>query len=111
VYEGTGPGIRRALLRHRRRDGGGVFHDSNAGEPDQLETWAERGAEVTRRGTTTVDPQTPWKSMIVWFRAAFDLDPAVSIGFTDSDGTSQPPRPAAVAADPPGQSPHVVVSC
>ncbi len=46
--------------------------------------------EATDRRTTTVDPRTPWSSLVVWFLAAFDLGPDVSIGYTGTD-TTRPP--------------------
>ncbi|WP_370949059.1 ATP-grasp peptide maturase system methyltransferase [Amycolatopsis sp. cg5] len=57
---------------------------------DRTVTWAARDTTVAHRWTSTVDPQTPWNSLVVWFLAAFDLGPDVSIGYTGSDTTSQP---------------------
>ncbi len=32
--------------------------------------------------TTTLDPRTPWTSLIVWFLAGFELGPDISMGYT-----------------------------
>ena len=62
------------------------------GEPGRDPAWADRDATSVERHVTRVDPQTPWNAMIVWFLAAFNLGPDVSIGFTDTDtGTGRPP--------------------
>ncbi|WP_232376196.1 ATP-grasp peptide maturase system methyltransferase [Amycolatopsis aidingensis] len=66
---------------------------SQPGEPDRSPAWAHRDATSIERHMTTVDPQTPWNSMIVWFLAAFDIGPDISIGFagsTDTDAARPP---------------------
>lgn len=71
------------------------------GEPDRNPAWADRDATSVERHVTTVDPQTPWNSMIVWFLAAFDLGPDISIGFTGSadTGTGRPPDVSVTTPD------------
>jgi methyltransferase of ATP-grasp peptide maturase system len=49
-----------------------------------------RPGAVTDRRTTTVDPRTPWTSLVVWFMAAFDLGPDVSLGYAGTDMTRPP---------------------
>jgi hypothetical protein len=51
---------------------------------------AGRPGPVTDRRTTTVDPRTPWTSLVVWFLAAFDLGRDVSIGYSGTDPTHPP---------------------
>jgi methyltransferase of ATP-grasp peptide maturase system len=60
------------------------------GEPDRTVTWATRDTAVAHRSTSIVDPQTPWTALVVWFLAAFDIGPDVSIGYTGIDTTSPP---------------------
>jgi methyltransferase of ATP-grasp peptide maturase system len=49
-----------------------------------------RPGPVTEQRTTTVDPRTPWTSLVVWFLAVFDLGADVSIGYTGTDMTRPP---------------------
>lgn len=65
------------------------------GAPERATTWADRKDSDIEQHVTTVDPQTPWQSMIVWFLAAFDLGPDISIGFTGTD-TTQPPSAVSI---------------
>ena len=60
------------------------------GEPDRTVTWTARDTTVAHRFISTVNPQTPWNAMVVWFLAAFDLGPDVSVGYTGIDTTSPP---------------------
>jgi methyltransferase of ATP-grasp peptide maturase system len=60
------------------------------GGPDRTVTWAARDTAIAHRSSTTVDPQTPWTAMVVWFLAAFDLGPDVSIGYTGPTTTNPP---------------------
>jgi methyltransferase of ATP-grasp peptide maturase system len=55
-----------------------------------------RPGAVTDQRTTAVDPSTPWTSLVVWFMAAFDLGPDVSIGYAGTDMT-QPPSAVRIA--------------
>ncbi|MGH3800358.1 MAG: methyltransferase domain-containing protein [Pseudonocardiaceae bacterium] len=41
----------------------------------------QRGSEPEHR-TTTLDPRTPWTSLIVWFLASFDLGSNITLGYT-----------------------------
>lgn len=50
---------------------------------------APRG-DITSRRTTAVDPRTPWTSLVVWFLAAFEIGPDVSIGYVGTDMTRPP---------------------
>jgi methyltransferase of ATP-grasp peptide maturase system len=60
---------------------------------------ANRVAEPERR-TTTVDPRTPWTSLITWFVAGFDLGDGTSLGYCRFvDG-----KPTAVAVTAPDGS-------
>jgi hypothetical protein len=63
------------------------------GDPDRDPTWTDRDTTNIDHHLTTADPQTPWTSLIVWFLAAIDLGPDISIGFTGNANadTGQPP--------------------
>ena len=52
-----------------------------------------------RRRTTTLDPNTPWKSFLVWFLASFDLGPDVRIGYCRPDDTGKPSASSVTVAD------------
>jgi methyltransferase of ATP-grasp peptide maturase system len=78
------------------------------GEPDRTVTWAARDTTVAHRSTSTVDPQTPWNALVVWFLAAFDLGPDVSIGYTGPDTTSPPT--AVTLSTPDGSWAHVALA-
>jgi len=51
---------------------------------------------VTARRATTVDPRTPWTSLVVWFLAALDLGPDVSVGYAGG-GPGRPPQAVRIA--------------
>lgn len=55
-------------------------------------SWPERVTEGARTGrrSTTVDPRTPWMSLVVWFIAAFDIGADVSIGYVGTDPARPP---------------------
>ena len=50
---------------------------------------ARRGPGVEGR-TSAVEARTPWASLLVWFLAAFEIGPDVSIGYTGTDITRPP---------------------
>jgi hypothetical protein len=37
------------------------------------------------RRTTTLDPRTPWNSLVVWFLASFDLGADIAVGYGRPD--------------------------
>ncbi|HEY2766394.1 MAG TPA: methyltransferase domain-containing protein [Pseudonocardiaceae bacterium] len=50
------------------------------------------------RRTTTLDPRTPWTSLVVWFLAGFELGADMTLGYTGSrDG--QPTATSIITAD------------
>lgn len=69
------------------------------GAADRDPTWADRNATSIERHATTVDPQTPWNSMNVWFLAAFDLGPDISIGFAGRADTGTSPDVSVTTPD------------
>jgi protein-L-isoaspartate O-methyltransferase len=40
--------------------------------------------------TTTLNPRTPWKSLVVWFLASFDLGPDIALGYGRPDENRNP---------------------
>ncbi|ACU34162.1 ATP-grasp peptide maturase system methyltransferase [Actinosynnema mirum] len=60
------------------------------GGPAQPVTRAARDSADVHESTSPVDPQTPWKNMVVWFLAALDLHADVTIGYTGPSTTSPP---------------------
>jgi hypothetical protein len=59
------------------------------------------------RHTTSIDPQTPWTSFVVWFLASIELGPDTSIGYTGDD-PSQPPT-ATVICTPEGSRAEITL--
>ncbi len=78
------------------------------GAPDRTVTWTARDTTVAHRSTSTIDPRTPWNAMVVWFLAAFDLGPDVSIGYAGPETTSSPT--AVTLSTPDGSWAHVAVA-
>ncbi len=59
------------------------------------EALAQRKPRKQRTGepehrTTTLDPRTPWKSLVVWFLASFDLGTDISLGYGRPDEDWKP---------------------
>ncbi len=50
----------------------------------------ERDRDQAERGTTNLDPHTPWSSLLVWFLASFDLGGEIAYGYTIPDGGALP---------------------
>jgi methyltransferase of ATP-grasp peptide maturase system len=46
--------------------------------------------------TSTLDPRTPWDSLLVWFLASFQLGPGIELGYTGTD-TNAPPTASWIA--------------
>jgi methyltransferase of ATP-grasp peptide maturase system len=74
-----------AFMDLRHEPGGRIFGD-----------WAPKDHETTEDRTTTVDPRTPWTSLVVWFLASFALGTRISIGYTGVD-TTRPPRATTIS--------------
>ncbi|MBV9144211.1 MAG: methyltransferase domain-containing protein [Pseudonocardiales bacterium] len=53
----------------------------------------------TEQRTTTLDPRTPWASLVVWFLASFDLGAHTSLGYRRPDENGKPTVTAITAAD------------
>lgn len=51
---------------------------------------------LVRTAATTVDPRTPWTSLVVWFVASFALGSRISIGYTGID-TARPPTATTIS--------------
>lgn len=79
------------------------------GAPDRETTWISQDddSEIVRSGTT-VDPMTPWKSLVVWFLAAFDLGPDVAIGYSFEKDGAQPD--SVRIRTPDGSAAHVTLA-
>ncbi|HEY6422340.1 MAG TPA: methyltransferase domain-containing protein [Pseudonocardiaceae bacterium] len=62
-------------------------HHPTAHAPDRPRPRRQPDAQPDRR-TTTLDPRTPWNSLVVWFLTSFDLgaDIALSYGRPDQNG-------------------------
>jgi methyltransferase of ATP-grasp peptide maturase system len=58
--------------------------------------WSGKDRDTSETHTTTLDPRTPWTSLVVWFLASFALGPRISIGYTGPD-TTQPPIATTIA--------------
>jgi hypothetical protein len=59
------------------------------------QTSAQRRPRKQRTGepehrTTTLDPRTPWESLVVWFLASFDLGTTISLGYGRPDEDWKP---------------------
>lgn len=52
-----------------------------------------------RHRTSTLDPDTPWNSLLVWFLASFDLGPDVRIGYSRPDDSGRPTASSITLAD------------
>lgn len=50
----------------------------------------ERGDDRSRQRTSSLDPHTPWTSLIVWFLAALDLGAGLAYGYSGPDPTHSP---------------------
>ncbi|HEX2298894.1 MAG TPA: protein-L-isoaspartate(D-aspartate) O-methyltransferase, partial [Pseudonocardiaceae bacterium] len=50
----------------------------------------ERAPGEPERRTTTLDPRTPWTSLVAWFIATFTLGPGISIGYDRPDENWKP---------------------
>ena len=50
----------------------------------------ERDHDQAEHRTTSLDPNTPWTSLLVWFLASFDLGPEIAYGYTIPDGGAIP---------------------
>ncbi|MGH3692667.1 MAG: methyltransferase domain-containing protein [Pseudonocardiaceae bacterium] len=57
--------------------------------PDRPRPRRQRGGETERR-TTTLNPRTPWTSLVVWFLASFDLGTDISLGYGRPDKDRKP---------------------
>jgi methyltransferase of ATP-grasp peptide maturase system len=69
---------------------------------------AERDHSHAEHRTSTLDPRTPWTSMLVWFLASFTLGRTISYGYTGPD-TTQPPT-ASWIATPDGSWAEITLS-
>lgn len=60
----------------------------------------ERDHALAEHRTTSLDPNTPWTSLLVWFLASFDLGPEIAYGYTipDGDATADHSRAAPTAS-------------
>ncbi|MGH4015908.1 MAG: methyltransferase domain-containing protein [Pseudonocardiaceae bacterium] len=56
-------------------------------------------ASPTEQRTTTLDPHTPWKSLVVWFLASFDLGTDISLGYGRPDEDWKPTVTSITVAD------------
>ncbi|SFO62446.1 methyltransferase domain-containing protein [Amycolatopsis rubida] len=52
----------------------------------------ERDHGQAEHRTTSLDPNTPWTSLLVWFLASFDLGPGISYGYTLPESGAVPVR-------------------
>ncbi|OZM75191.1 protein-L-isoaspartate(D-aspartate) O-methyltransferase [Amycolatopsis antarctica] len=50
----------------------------------------ERDHDRAEYRTTSLDPNTPWASLLVWFLASFDLGPEIAYGYTLPEGGKIP---------------------
>lgn len=57
--------------------------------PDRPRPRRQRDGETEGR-TTTLDPRTPWESLVVWFLARFDLGADISLGYGRPDRDWRP---------------------
>jgi methyltransferase of ATP-grasp peptide maturase system len=69
--------------------------------PDVSSSWDRATGDVR---TTTVHPQTPWNSLVVWFLASFQLGPMISYGYQGA------PPTASFVATPDGSWAEVALS-
>jgi methyltransferase of ATP-grasp peptide maturase system len=68
----------------------GLRHHPASHAPVRRRPTRNRSLEPEHR-TTTLDPRTPWDSLLVWFLASFDLGADISLGycrFTDGKPTA-----------------------
>ena len=52
-----------------------------------------------RQRTSTLDPNAPWNSLLVWFLAGLDLGPGLRIGYCRPDDSGRPTASSLTAAD------------
>lgn len=69
----------------------GLRHRSANHVPVRRRPTRNRSLEPEHR-TTTLDPRTPWESLVVWFLASFDLGADISLA-TAASRTGNPPPP------------------
>jgi methyltransferase of ATP-grasp peptide maturase system len=55
-------------------------HQPTGDAPDRPRPRRHPGKQPQER-TTTLDPRTPWTSLVVWFLASFDLGPDIGLGY------------------------------
>ena len=49
--------------------------------------------------TTTLDPRTPWESLVAWFFASFELGPEITLGYGRPDENYQPTVTSIITGD------------
>ncbi|MGH3707530.1 MAG: methyltransferase domain-containing protein [Pseudonocardiaceae bacterium] len=64
-------------------------HHPAAHAPDQPRPRRQPDGQPAQR-TTTLDPRTPWNSLVVWFLASFDLGPDIAVGYRRPDQNGNP---------------------
>lgn len=67
----------------------GLRHQPAKQTPAQRRPRRQRTGEPEHR-TTTLDPRTPWESLVVWFLASFDLGTTISLGYGHPDEDWKP---------------------
>lgn len=68
----------------------------HAGNRDEQGPWTKQDRTHGECRVTSVDPRTPWSSLIVWFLASLELGPDVCCGYTGLD-TTRPPTAVSIS--------------
>ncbi|MGH3720135.1 MAG: hypothetical protein ACRDRI_15085 [Pseudonocardiaceae bacterium] len=64
-------------------------HHPAAHAPDRTRPRRQPDGQPAQR-TTTLDPRTPWNSLVVWFLAGFDLGADIAVGYGRPDQNGNP---------------------
>jgi protein-L-isoaspartate O-methyltransferase len=76
----------------------GLRHQSAEHTPAPRRPRRQRTGEPEHR-TTTLDPRTPWESLVVWFLASFDLGTTISLGYGRPDEDWKPTTTSITTGD------------
>lgn len=52
-----------------------------------------------RQRLSTLDPNTPWNALLVWFLAGFDLGPGIGLGYCHPDDAGRPTASSLTTTD------------
>ncbi|MGH3797819.1 MAG: methyltransferase domain-containing protein [Pseudonocardiaceae bacterium] len=75
------------------------LRQQHAPQPSGGRRPAKDRSGTSRQRLSTLDPNTPWNSLLVWFLASFDLGPDINIGYCRPDDSGRPTASSITAVD------------